>query len=261
MHQHALNPILQRNRARVTRPARPTQLQQHIAVLEPLELDIPPVLLDCRPHPRLQQLLDHAHHLAVVLVVRQAVLLRHLLALPLPGGDAVLAAGDVDDRLAGADGLGDERKHLGPDVRPVGVGGLGDGDEVLAVEDGGHAVDVHELRGERGGVRRRDGRARVEVLDEGRRDGLGQHAVVREELERVRVRGVFGLDEDGAAGGRGEQRPWPGGWLEARPEGGGAGGKPGVGAGAGVCLSNSAGCGLLEPEACRGSDGAGGVGY
>lgn len=33
-----------------------------------LELDVAAVLLHGRPYPRLQQLLDHGHHLAVVLM-------------------------------------------------------------------------------------------------------------------------------------------------------------------------------------------------
>lgn len=91
---------------------------------------------------------------------------------------------------------------------PVGVGGLGDGDEVSTVEDGGDAVNVHELGGQRRGVRRRDCRPGVEILDEGRRHLFGDDPVVRQELEGVRVRGVLGLDEDGpdAAADTGESR-------------------------------------------------------
>ena len=202
MHQHALDTILERHRARVARPAGAAQLELDDAVLEAAEVDVAAVLLDGGPDARLEQLLDHADHLGVVLVVRERIdLVGRLHAARVLG--SLFALDHVDERLAGRDGLGDEREHLGADVRPVGVGVLGHGDEVGAVEDGVDAVDVHKLRGEGRRVRGRNGRAWVEVLDEGRRDGRGQDPVVRQELERVRVGGVLGLDEDVAAAAHG----------------------------------------------------------
>lgn len=195
MHQHALDSVLQRHRARVARPACSAQLELDDSILEPAELDIATVLLDRGADPCLQQLLDHAHYLAVVLVVRQAILLVRLLRRFLP----FIALHHVDDRLSRRDGLGDECKHLRADVRPVGVGRLGHRDEVGAVKDRGDSLDVHELRGQRRRVRWRNGATRVHVLDEGRLDRVRDDLLVGQELERVRVRRVFGLDEDGTA--------------------------------------------------------------
>ena len=185
MHQHALDAVLERDSARVARPAGAAQLEVDVAVDEAAELDITAVFLDGGADARLEQLLDHADDLAVVLVVCQAVLLlggqaggRDLLPVGADLPDGRLLA-HRHDLLARRDGLGDEAEDLGPDVRPVGVGGLGHGDEVGAVEDGRHAVDVHELRRQRRRVRRRNGRARVQVFEEGRREVLGQHGVVR----------------------------------------------------------------------------------
>ena len=195
VHQHALDTVLERHRARIARPARSAQLELNNSILEPAELDIATVLLNSRANPRLQQLLDHAHHLAIVLVVRQAILLVRLLCILL----ALPALHHVNDRLTGSNSLGDERKHLRADVGPVGVGRLGHGDEVGAVEDRGDAVNVHELRGQWRRVGRRNGAARVHVLDEGRLDRFRDDLGVGQELERVRVGRVLGLDEDGAA--------------------------------------------------------------
>lgn len=148
VHQHALNAILQRHSAGVTRSARPPQFEQHIAILKAPVLDIAAILLNRRPDPRLQQLLDHADHFTVILVVGQAVdLATRLGALPIGarGVPTLLLLHDIDNALPGRDGLGDERKHLGPDMRPIRIGVLGHGDEVRAVKDGLDAVDVHEL--------------------------------------------------------------------------------------------------------------------
>lgn len=212
VHQHALNAILQRHGAGVTCSACPPQLEQNIAILKAPILDIAAILLNRRPDPRLQQLLDHADHLAVVLVIGQAVHLATRLGALAVGGGGVpcLLLHDIDNPLPARNGLGDERKHLGPNVRPVRIGVLGHGDEVGAVEDGLDAVNVHELRGEWGRVGGRDGASRVEVLDEGGGEVLGEDAVVGEELEGVGVWRAFGLDEDGSSteGGGGCR------WLE-----------------------------------------------
>lgn len=257
MHQHALDAILERHGARIARAARAAQLELDEAVVEAAVLNVAAVLLDGRADARLEQLLDHAHHLAVALVVPQAVVVGRVLPVALGVGGAPLH--HVDQRLPRRHGLGDERKDLGPDVRPVGVGGLGHGDEVGAVEDGRDAVDVHELRGERGRIGGRDGRARRHVLDEGRGDGFGEDAVVREELEGVGVGRALGLDEDGAPGLRcrqgAEGEAWSGGYWGEGAAGGGVG-LSGCGAGAGL---GEAEAGRCWPEG-GGSRGFGGEG-
>lgn len=73
MHQHALDPVLQRHRARIAGPARPPELQEHLPVLEAAEIDIPAVLLDRGADPRLEELLDHADNLAVFLAVAERI--------------------------------------------------------------------------------------------------------------------------------------------------------------------------------------------
>ena len=199
MHQHALYAVLQRHSARVACPAGSAQLQLDVAIFKSPELYVASVFLNGRPDARLEKFLDHANDLVVVLVVGQAILLGGLVAFP--------SLDDVDDGLARGDGLRDEGEDLGPDMRPVCIASLGDGDEVGTVEDGRDAVNVHELGSQRGRVRRRDGRSRVQVLDERRVERGGDDAVIREELEGVRVGRVLGLDEDGAgAAAAGEAR-------------------------------------------------------
>jgi hypothetical protein len=51
-------------------------------------------------------------------------------------------------------------------------------------------------------VGRREGGARGEVFEEGRREVVGKDIVVGHELEGVGVGRVLGLDEDAASGGR-----------------------------------------------------------
>jgi len=75
MHQHTLNPVFQRHRTRITRPTSTPQLQQHMPVLKPPELDIPTILLYSWPYPCVEQFLDHSHDLAIVLVILQRILL------------------------------------------------------------------------------------------------------------------------------------------------------------------------------------------
>lgn len=101
MHQHALNAVLERDCARVARPTRPTQLEQDLTILEAAELDVAAVLLDGRPHARVEQLLDHADDLGVVLVVREAVDVLGCLAVL---GSGFLCDG-VDDGLAAGEKL------------------------------------------------------------------------------------------------------------------------------------------------------------
>jgi hypothetical protein len=85
VHQHGLNPILQRNSARIARPASPSQLEQHHPIVKTPELNIAPIFLNGGPNPRLQQLLDHAHDLAVVLIVAQRIFLPAFLGVLLAG--------------------------------------------------------------------------------------------------------------------------------------------------------------------------------
>lgn len=194
MHQHALDTILERDGARVTGSAGAPQLQLDIAIVKAPKLNIATVLLDSGADPRLKQLLDHADDLVVILVVGEAVLLG-------AGGGRLLGRRRLlhgDNGLARGDGLGDEGKDLGSDVRPVGVAGLGDGDEVGAVKYRRDAINVHQLGGQLRRVGGRNRRPRVQVLDKRRGEALGQYAVVRQELERVGVGRRFGLDEDGA---------------------------------------------------------------
>ena len=63
---------------------------------------------------------------------------------------------------------------------------FGDGDVIGAEEDGRDAVNVHELCGERGRMGRCEGRPRREVFEVRRRYRLGQHALIRVELESLR---------------------------------------------------------------------------
>lgn len=185
MHQHVLNPILQRHGARVARATRAPQLEQDLPVAEAAELDVAAILLYRRPDACVQQLPNHADNLAVLLPES------HTLALSLlprprplrPGPVLRLAALDrVHNRLARRDGLGDEAEDLGLDVRPRRVRPLRHGYEVRPVEDGGDAVDVHEPRCQWRRVRRRHRRPRREILQEGRRERLGQDAVVGDEF-------------------------------------------------------------------------------
>lgn len=141
MHQHALDTILERYCAGITCPASPAQLQFDKAVIKPPEFNVTAILLDGRSDPCLQQLLDHANNLAVILVVSQAVFFDILVS--------VLAFRNIDNGLTRGDCLGNEGKYLGPDMRPIRIPCLGDCDEVCAVEHGRDAVNVHELGGKR----------------------------------------------------------------------------------------------------------------
>ena len=185
MHQHGLNAVLEGDGAGVAGAAGAPQLQQDHAVLEAAELDVAAVLLDGGPYAGLEELLDHADDFAVVLVVGQAVLLHGGVlragrrGAPIGPRSCAVLAGHCHQLLPRGDGLGDQAEDLGLDVGPAGVAGLGDGDEVGAVEYGGDAVDVHQLGGERRRVGRGDGAPRVEVLDEAGRDALREHPVVR----------------------------------------------------------------------------------
>jgi hypothetical protein len=189
MHQHAFDAILQCDRTRVASSARTAQLQRHNAILEPAKLNVATVLLNSRPDTGLQELLDHADNFTVVLVVRQTVLLG--------SGISFFTLDHVDDSLAAGDGLCDESKDLRPNMRPIHIRRFCDCDEIAAVEDAGYSINVHELRGQWRGMRRRDCRARIHVLDEWRRHAaiVWDDLVVGEELEGIRVRCRLSLDK------------------------------------------------------------------
>lgn len=70
-------------------------------------------------------------------------------------------------------------------MRPLRIAGLGDGDKVCAVEDGRDALDIEELRGQWGWVRRSESRARGEILQEGGGEIFGQDAVVGDEFQSL----------------------------------------------------------------------------
>lgn len=80
---------------------------------------------------------------------------------------AGLGGDGVDDGLAGRHVFVDEGEDFGLHVRPGRGCVFGYGDVIRAEEDAGYAVDVEELRGERGGVRWRECGAWVQVLEEG----------------------------------------------------------------------------------------------
>jgi hypothetical protein len=117
MHQHALNTILQRNSARVARPASAAELKHNLAVDETAELDIAAVLLDGRADAGLEQFLDHADDFFVF-----GVVLRFFGETALAVLFAVFLRDGVDDRLPVGDGFGDQREDLWFDVRPGATG-------------------------------------------------------------------------------------------------------------------------------------------
>lgn len=176
MHEHALDAVLERHSAAIARATRATQLQQNLPIDETAEIDIAAVFLDSGADAGLEELLDHADDLAVVLVVGEGVDLGALLAALVVG-----VGHGVDDGLARRHELADEGEDLGLDVRPRRRAVLGYRDVVCAEENGGYAVDVEEGRGERGGVRRRERRARREVLEGG--DGFREDSLVGFEFE------------------------------------------------------------------------------
>jgi hypothetical protein len=191
MHQHALNTILQRNSARIARPARAAQLQHNLPVDKPAELDVAAVLLDRGADAGFEELLDHGDDFLILRVVFGRFAEPALAVL-----FAIFLRDGVDDRMATRNSLSDQREDLWLDVRPGRGGVLGDGDVVAAVEDALDAVDVEEIGGEGRGVWRREGGARREVFEEGGGEVFGEDLVVGAEFEGVGIGGVFGLDED-----------------------------------------------------------------
>ena len=182
MHHHALDAVPERDRARVAGSAGAAEFQEHLAVLEAAKLNVSSVLLDRGPDSRLEELVDHAHHLAVLVAILDVA----ALAARLTGRGARRVVLDrVDELLARRDRLGDEAEDLGLDVGPVGVARLDDGDEVRPVEDRAGAVDVQQPCGQRRRVWRGKGRAWREVLEERSREAFGQNPDVGDELESL----------------------------------------------------------------------------
>ena len=141
MHQHRLNAVLQGNGAGIASTASTAQLQHNNTILESLEIDITTVLLDGGTDSRLEELLDHADNLVVILVVGERVLATFLVNV---GG--TFDAGH--DGLARCHGLRDDAEHLGLDVRPVRIAAFRHGDEVGTVENGCHTLHIEQSGGE-----------------------------------------------------------------------------------------------------------------
>lgn len=113
MHKHALNASLQSDCARVASSASTAQLQKNLAIHKASELDITTIFLDSRADTGLEQFLDHADNLAVVLVELQRVLLDCLRF-------AALAGDCVYKRLSRCHSLSDQSKDFGLDMWPWG---------------------------------------------------------------------------------------------------------------------------------------------
>lgn len=129
MHKHALNAVLQGDCARVASPASTAQLQKNLAVDETSELNVTTILLDSRANASLEQFLDHADNLTVILIVLQRVLLDCLLF-------TTLSRNRVYKRLSRCHGLGNQSKDLRLDVRPWGGRVFCNGNVVGTIEDG-----------------------------------------------------------------------------------------------------------------------------
>lgn len=177
MHKHRLDTIAQGNGTRIASAASTAQLQHDNAITEPTELNITTIFLDGGPDASLQELLDHADNLIVLLTEAQRLLLATFLCM-LPG----LLDG-ADDSLAGCDRLRDETEYLGLDVGPVGIACLGHGDEFRSVEDGRDTFDVQQVCGQGRWVGRGDGGARGEILEERGREVFREDGVVRDEFQ------------------------------------------------------------------------------
>lgn len=126
----------------------------------------------------LQQFLDHAHNLIIVLIISERVAHTTLLCAL-----RAIAFHRRHNGLASCHSLCDQAKDLGLDVRPLRVAGLGHGDEVGAIENGGDTLDIEELSSKRGRVWWGERRARGEVFEESGREVLWKDAVVRNEFQ------------------------------------------------------------------------------
>ena len=171
---HLLHAGLQGRRRRRTAGAGAAhpQIQRPRLLLEPVEQDVAAVLGHRRAHAAVEQGLDLGHDLAVVL------------GMPL---GAAAAAGE---RRAGHEVVHQGRQQRGLQGGPVRpVGGAGDRDVVGAEEDGRHPLDLEQGLGQGRGGRRLD----VAVLER----PVHGHGAAGQELQDVRVRRRFGLDEHG----------------------------------------------------------------
>jgi hypothetical protein len=103
----------------------------------------------------------------------------------------------VDNGLTACYVLVYEGENFGLDVRPGSSTVFSYGYVVGAEENGGYAVDVYKLGRERGRVGRRERRAWGKIFEGGRRDGLGEDALVGVEFKSlVRLAGKgWGLVE------------------------------------------------------------------
>lgn len=145
MHKHRLNTILERNRAGIAGSTSTTQLQHNNTTLKPSQFDIATVFLDSGADPSLEQFLDHAENLVIILVKGERVLATLLL-----GTDGTLDR--RHDRLARCHSLRDDAEDFGLDMRPIRVAAFRHCDKVRAIKDGCDAVDIEQFRGERGWV-------------------------------------------------------------------------------------------------------------
>lgn len=145
VHKHRLNTILQRNSAGIAGATSTTQLQHNNTILKAFQFDITTIFLDSRTDASLEQFLDHADNLIIILVIRERVLATLLLAVN----------GTLDcrhDGLARCHGLSNDAEDFRLDVRPVRVAAFRHCDEVCAVEDGCDTFNIEQFRRERGWV-------------------------------------------------------------------------------------------------------------
>jgi hypothetical protein len=116
-----------------------------LSVVEAAEIDIAAVFLDRRPDSCFEEFFDHLDDFAVVGVVCECVDFGSTLAL------LVALVGDcVDERLTGCQEFIDDGEDFWLDMCPWCGAVFGNGNVVETEEDGGYAVNVEELSGERG---------------------------------------------------------------------------------------------------------------
>jgi hypothetical protein len=151
-----------------------------LPVLEAAEIDIAAVFLDCGPNAGFEKFFDHGDDFGVVFVVGERVDFRSALALLV-----AFVCDCVDNGRPRGQDFVDDGEDFGLDVCPGRGGVFGHGDVVNPQEDGSYAVDVEELRSERGGMWGCEGRAWAEVFEEGRRDGFGEDALVGIKFESL----------------------------------------------------------------------------
>lgn len=189
VHQHGLDTVLDRRRARIAAFAGSLELQQHVAILKATIFNITPVGLEGRADARVEEFLDHADDLTVVGVVTETVLVDNVRGA---------AFGNGDNRLPSRDGLGNGAKDVGLDVLPAHLVVLADGDEVGAIKHRCDAVNVEEIARQRREVWWLQRRSQIAIFEVGHGQAGRQDSLIREELERIAVGRGTGLDEDTA---------------------------------------------------------------